>query len=136
MELFTGDSGIHRFVPEVIVTGREKLFAEIVNGSVVFAKPMDASHLFERDAQSEVTCGSHDSLERCRILRNPVHRACFTSHTFHKHPNGHTTGKGVRIDDNVRLHPTLAEWHIDGWPFLGTDTFLTMPRGKLITDYW
>jgi hypothetical protein len=41
----------------------------------------------------------------------------------------------VWVDNDIRLNATFAEGHIDGRPFLRADSFLTMPRGELISNH-
>ncbi len=39
----------------------------------------------------------------------------------------------MRIDDDVRLHAALREWHVDRRPFLRANTLLTVSRREFIT---
>ena len=41
----------------------------------------------------------------------------------------------MRIDDDIGLYPTLAKGHVDGWPFLRTDAFLSVSRREFVADY-
>ena len=40
----------------------------------------------------------------------------------------------MRIDDDIRLHSTFRERHVDGGEFLRANTLLTMSRGEFVTD--
>ena len=40
----------------------------------------------------------------------------------------------MRVDDDIGLHATLRERHVNHRPLLRADTFLTVPRRELVTD--
>lgn len=39
------------------------------------------------------------------------------------------------VDYDIGLYSAFAEGHVDHWPFLGADTFLSVPRRKFVTNY-
>lgn len=73
--------------------------------------------------------------ERCSILSETMHGTCFACHTLDQHSNSHSTGESMRVDDNIRLNTTFTKRHINRWPFLRANAFLTMSGRKLITDH-
>lgn len=64
-----------------------------------------------------------------------MHGSRFARHALDEHANGHSTRESVWVDNDIRLNATFAEGHIDGRPFLRADSFLTMPRGELISNH-
>jgi len=74
-------------------------------------------------------------LERCRVLCQAVHSTSFAGHALDEHPDRHSAREGVRINDNIRLDSTLAEWHINRRPFLRADTFLPVSGGEFVTNH-
>jgi hypothetical protein len=72
--------------------------------------------------------------ERCSFLSQTVHSTCLPGHTLNQHSDCHSTRERVRVDNNIRLNPTLTKRHIDGGPFLRTHTLLTVSRGEFVAD--
>lgn len=63
-----------------------------------------------------------------------MHSTSLSSQTLHEHSNSHTRRESVWVDDNIRLHSTFTEWHIDSWELLRANTLLTMSRGEFVSD--
>ena len=64
-----------------------------------------------------------------------MHSARLTRHALDEHANSHSRRESVRVDDNVGLDSALTERHVHRRPFLGADTFLSVPRGELVADH-
>ena len=39
------------------------------------------------------------------------------------------------VDNDIGLDPALAKGHVDGWPFLRADAFLSVSRREFVTDH-
>jgi len=64
-----------------------------------------------------------------------VHGGSFPSHALDQHTDGHATRESMWVDYDIRLYSAFAKGHVDHWPFLGADAFLTVPRREFVTDY-
>jgi len=123
-ELLAGDPRVHWLVAIVVVSCGLELFTEVINRGVVFGEP-EIKQVVSRTGIKEL--GAVILLERCRILREAMHRTSLPCHTLHQHPDRHPTRERVRVNDHVRLHPTLGKRHINSRPFLRTNTLLAVP---------
>ena len=63
-----------------------------------------------------------------------MHRSSLSSHTLDEHPDGHPRRESVRVDDDVGLHSTLGEGHVDGGPLLRANSLLSVTRRELVSD--
>ena len=73
--------------------------------------------------------------ERRGVLRQAVHCGGFPGHTLNQHTDGHATRESMRVDYDIGLYSAFAKGHVDRWPFLGADTFLSVSRREFVTDY-
>mmetsp|Transcript_18796 Transcript_18796/g.29913 ORF Transcript_18796/g.29913 Transcript_18796/m.29913 type:complete len:267 (+) Transcript_18796:525-1325(+) len=84
----------------------------------------------------------HNLLDRQMILEwsgiafiasNSTH---FRQQTLNQMSDGHSRRNAVRIDNQVRIHAQLIEWHILRSVQHSTRPFLSMSRGKLVANLW
>ena len=95
----------------------------------------DSENLLQSSGQEEITGRGYHEREGRSILCQTVHCTGFPSHAFDEHTNGHAAREGMRIDNNIGLYPALAKGHVDGWPFLRADAFLSVSRREFVTDH-
>lgn len=67
-----------------------------------------------------------ETMQSCRL----------SCHALDQHTDGHAGWKTVRIEQNVRDHPALCEWHVLHWPQPAQDALLPMTTGKFIPNSW
>ena len=78
--------------------------------------------------------GLHER-ERCGVLCQAVHGCSFPCHALDQHTDGHATRESVWVDYYIGLYSAFAKGHVDHWPFLGADTFLSVPRREFVTNH-
>ena len=102
---------VHRFTAVVIESSQTKLLPKVIHRRVLLIK-----------------------LEGSGVLGYAVNGTRLGCHALHKHANGHATGKGMRVDDDVRGESALGEGHVNQGPFLRAHALLTVSGGELVTD--
>ena len=63
-----------------------------------------------------------------------MHGTSFPGHALDQHADGHATRESVWIDDDIGLYSAFAKGHVDRWPFLGTNSFLSVPGREFIPN--
>lgn len=81
-----------------------------------------------------VNCEFHGR-ERCGVLCQAVHGGGFPSHALNQHTDRHATRESMWVDYDIGLYSAFAKGHVDHWPFLGADAFLSVPRREFVTNY-
>jgi hypothetical protein len=81
----------------------------------------------------------HSHLEDCHMKINiddiSLSWEYLSSNRLQKHCNSHPWWKCMGVDNQIWTHPRNSrKWHIDIWPQLGANTFLTMSTAKFVTD--
>lgn len=67
-------------------------------------------------------------------MRQAVEGRRFPSHALDKHPDGHSGGEAMRVEQDVRAHAALGEGHVLRRPQAAQDSFLTVSAGELVTN--
>ncbi len=73
-------------------------------------------------------------LERCGVMTQAVEGCRFSSHALDEHPDGHSGGEAVRVEQDVRAHAALSEGHVLRGPQSAQDSLLTVSAGELVSD--
>ena len=75
-------------------------------------------------------------IESRAITEASHHRTSLSSHGFHKLSNGHTTGNGVGIDNDVRTQSLCRKRHVSFGYNHTYCTLLSCTRGHFVSDFW
>ncbi|KAG5459468.1 MAG: hypothetical protein BJ554DRAFT_127 [Olpidium bornovanus] len=122
LELLARHPAVHGLVAVVVVTGFQQLLAEVVRGVV------------EPGPRTEQPPRHAISRERRGVLRDPVQRAALRGDALHEHPDGHPRREGVRVYDDVGLHPGLGKRQVHGRILLAAHALLPVAGGELVAD--
>lgn len=69
-------------------------------------------------------------------MAEPVQSCRLASHALDQHAYGHAGWKTMGVEQNVRDHPALGEWHVLHWPQPAQDALLPVTTGELISNCW
>lgn len=107
LELLTSEPVIHHLIAVALVAQLMELRAHVINSLV---------------------------LERCRVTFITVECGDLTQNALDQMTNGHTRGDSVRVDNHVGHEPLNSEWQILLTIRHTASTFLSVTRGKLVSD--